>query len=56
MNAEDGPHPTPAAPPAQSSPDDHRKFSLGEDWAATIIGLILFAFCLGGIITPDMVP
>ena len=44
------------APPADSSPDDHRKFSLGEDWAATIVGLVFFTLCLVGALTPEMIP
>ena len=54
MSAEDGPQPT--AQPAPSSPDDHRKFSLGEDWAATIVGLAIFALCLVGVLTPELIP
>lgn len=50
-------HAQPAAPtPPQPAPDDHRKFSLGEDWTATIIGIVLFALCMGGVVTAGMIP
>lgn len=54
MSAEHGPQTTP--PPATSSPDDHKKFSLGEDWAATLVGLTIFALCVVGALTPEMIP
>lgn len=38
------------------APDDHRRFSLNEDWAATAVGLVIFVLCLVGVITPDLVP
>lgn len=38
------------------SPDDHRRFSLSEDWAATVIGLVLFALCVSGLIAPGLIP
>lgn len=38
------------------SPDDHQRFSLSEDWAATFVGLVLLALCLLGAITPGMIP
>lgn len=44
------------APSDASSPDDHKKFSLGEDWTATIIGLAIFALCVVGALTPKMIP
>lgn len=42
--------------PRPESPDDHKRFSLSEDWAATVVGLILLALCLTGLITPGMIP
>jgi ABC-type nickel/cobalt efflux system permease component RcnA len=49
-----------SAPPAHrtapASPDDHRKFSLSEDWLATVAGLLLFAACMAGLLTPEMLP
>lgn len=38
------------------SPEDHRRFSLSEDWIATAIGLVLFALCALGAIAPGMIP
>lgn len=38
------------------SPDDHKRFSLSEDWAATVVGIILLALCLAGLISPEMIP
>lgn len=37
-------------------PDDHKRFSLNEDWAATIVGLVLFLACLLGLLTPEPIP
>lgn len=37
-------------------PDDHRRFSLGEDWIATLVGLLLFAACMAGLIAPELIP
>lgn len=31
------------------SPSSHGKFSLNEDWWATIVGTVLVALCLAGI-------
>ncbi len=38
----------------ESAPDDAGKFSISEDWAATVVGLLLLAMCLLGWITKDM--
>jgi hypothetical protein len=38
------------------SPDDHKRFSLNEDWIATIVGLVIFGLCMVGAITPGMIP
>lgn len=40
----------------ESAPDDHGKFSLSEDWTATIIGLLLLGACLLGLISADLIP
>lgn len=40
----------------ESAPDDHGKFSLNEDWTATIIGLVLLGACLLGLVSPDLIP
>lgn len=39
-----------------NAPDDHGKFSLSEDWIATIIGLVLLGACLLGFINPEIIP
>lgn len=40
--------PQPAA--EQEQPDAHGKFSLSEDWLATIAGLALLILCFAGIV------
>lgn len=35
--------------------DARGKFSINEDWLATVVGLILLTLCLTGVITPEMV-
>jgi hypothetical protein len=35
------------------APDTHGKFSLNEDWAATVIGLVILGLCLLQVI-PDI--
>lgn len=40
----------------KGSPDDHGKFSLNEDWTATIVGLVILTVCLFGFISPDLIP
>ncbi len=37
-------------------PDDHKRFSLGEDWIATLVGLVLFTACMVGLIAPELIP
>lgn len=44
------------SPEPADTPDDHRRFSLSEDWLATVIGLVLLAVCLLGLIDPDLIP
>lgn len=38
------------------SPDDHKRFSLNEDWAATIVGLVIFGLCMVGLVSPELIP
>ena len=40
-------------PPAQ---DSANLPSINEDWAATIVGLVLLLLVLGGVITKSMLP
>lgn len=37
-------------PAEPDAPDAHGKFSLGEDWTATIAGLVLLALCLAQVV------
>lgn len=37
-------------------PDDHKRFSLGEDWIATLVGLVLFGACMAGLISSELIP
>jgi hypothetical protein len=41
-------------PPAQDSASP--RWTVNEDWAATIVGLVLLALVLAGVITKGMVP
>lgn len=43
-------------PAGSESPDDHRRFSLSEDWAATVVGLLLLALCLLGVLPAELIP
>ena len=46
--------PPPPAPPADRPPitiERHGRFSINEDWAATIFGLVLLLLVLAGVIT-----
>lgn len=47
------PPPTPESP---ESPEDHRRFSLGEDWCATIAGLAIVLLCLLGAVPEGLLP
>ena len=38
------------------NPDDHKRFSLGEDWIATLVGLVMFGACMAGLISPELIP
>lgn len=38
------------------SPDDHQRFSLNEDWTATVVGLVIFGACMAGLIAPELIP
>lgn len=37
-------------------PRESGKFSISEDWAATILGLVLLALALTGIIPAGLIP
>lgn len=39
--------------PAEDQPDQHGKFSLSEDWLATIAGLAILTLALLGVV-PDI--
>lgn len=36
--------------------EDDRRSAISEDWAATIVGLLLLVLVLAGVITKAMVP
>ncbi|NLT26233.1 MAG: hypothetical protein GXX90_06240 [Microbacteriaceae bacterium] len=40
-------------PAATDAPDAHGKFSLSEDWTATLAGLALLGLCLAQVV-PDI--
>ncbi|MDO5495315.1 MAG: hypothetical protein Q4G64_06350 [bacterium] len=46
----------PAADQESTDPREAGKFSLSEDWAATILGLALLARALTGIIPAGLIP
>ncbi|HHW83179.1 MAG TPA: hypothetical protein GX743_05095 [Actinomycetales bacterium] len=46
----------PAAEPEGADPRETGKFSITEDWAATILGLTLLALALTGIIPAGLIP
>jgi hypothetical protein len=52
--------PTPTSPPPSGSPDSAvtaaRRVALNEDWAATIVGLLLLALGLTGLLPGWLVP
>jgi hypothetical protein len=52
--------PTPTSPPPSGSPDSAvtaaRRVALNEDWAATIVGLLLLALVLTGLLPGWLVP
>ena len=51
------PHtPSPADPTGTASPDEARRFHLNEDWAATVVGLLLLALVLTGLLPGWLVP
>lgn len=37
-------------------PTDHNKFSINEDWIATVVGLVLLVIALVGIIPVGLIP
>lgn len=52
--APDAPGPTTTAEPQTVAAANRRAIS--EDWAATIVGLILVALVLAGVITDGLIP
>ena len=47
------PAPVPTEPPPQV--EEGGRFSINEDWAATIFGLVLLVLTLAGIITGSLI-
>lgn len=45
---------------AASGPDEPvaatRRLAVNEDWAATVLGLVLLALLVSGVVSPDVVP
>ncbi|GAA2179623.1 hypothetical protein GCM10009785_06970 [Brooklawnia cerclae] len=39
-----------------SAPDADGKFSVNEDWLAFVVGLVLLALCLTGVIPGGLIP
>lgn len=39
-----------------TAPDGAGKFSLSEDWLAVVVGLVLLALALTGLIPPGLIP
>ncbi|HSU09451.1 MAG TPA: hypothetical protein VLK57_09625 [Pseudonocardia sp.] len=52
--------PTPVSPPPADPPDSAvtaaRRLALNEDWAATVVGLLLLALVLTGLLPGWLVP
>jgi hypothetical protein len=52
--------PTPVSPPPAGPPDSAvtaaRRLALNEDWAATVVGLLLLALVLTGLLPGWLVP
>ena len=43
-------------PPADPGVEKAGRLAISEDWAATIVGLVLLILVLAGVITKAMVP
>ncbi len=41
---------------AAAAPDDTGKFSISEDWLAVVVGLVLLALALTGLIPQGLIP
>lgn len=46
----------PSVPLEEDLPTDHGKFSISEDWLATVVGLVLLVVALVGIIPVGLIP
>ncbi|WP_326552344.1 hypothetical protein [Micromonospora sp. NBC_01813] len=53
MTDEASPRPAASAEPAAAAAG---RFALNEDWAATVLGLVLLALVLTGIIPTGLIP
>lgn len=40
----------------EEAPNDHGKFSINEDWLATVVGLVLMTLILTGVIPTGIIP
>lgn len=40
----------------EEAPDSRGKFSLSEDWLATVVGLILMTLILVGVVPAGIIP
>ncbi|MEE2038008.1 hypothetical protein Q8791_12355 [Nocardiopsis sp. CT-R113] len=47
---------TPAPPPASPASPPEARWSLSEDWAATVTGLVLLVLALVGVIPAGLIP
>lgn len=47
---------SPTEPDLSEAPDSAGKFSISEDWLAVIVGLVLLAGALTGVIPAGLVP
>lgn len=52
----DPPDPAPALPLEPSTVAAANRRAISEDWAATLLGLVLVALVLAGVITDGLIP
>ena len=45
-----------SVPSEEDLPTDHGKFSISEDWLATVVGVVLLVLALVGIIPVGLIP